>query len=264
MTKMIVVDLDGTILDKSRNISLKTKEYLKFLKNKGYIIVIATGRIYAAALKVTDEAEFSDYIITDTGSCIYNMKDRSQIFKKTIPEYLARKIIDYYNDDYRYIDICGKNKIYKYTDENENNEIVKSIKDKDYIFDNYKDIYSINIAMKTNNSVLILYKQLIKEFSDLEVGIMQDSFSERIWINIMPKGCSKYSAIQRLTEYLDISTNDVIAFGDGLNDIEMLEKCGRGVALHNALDKVKEKADDITKYDHNNDGVIRYLEDYLK
>ena len=54
-----------------------------------------------------------------------------------------------------------------------------------------------------------------------------------------------------------------MAFGDGLNDIEMLQKCGCGVALSNALPEVKKVANDLTIYDHNNDGVIEYLKEHL-
>lgn len=260
--KMIVMDLDGTLLDKSRKISLNTKKYLTLLKSKGYIIVIATGRIYASALRATDEAEFSNYVITDTGACIYDMKNFNPIFEKTIPKDMARKILDYYNDDFCFIDVCDKDVIYKYADEN--NEFVKSIRDKEYIFESCKKIFHITITMKTNDAVILLYKQLIREFPDLEVIIMQDSFAEKIWIDIMTKSCSKYNAIKTLTEYLNINIRDVIAFGDGLNDIEMLEKCGKGVALQNALDEVKKVADDITIYDHDNEGVMHYLKNYLK
>lgn len=82
---MIVVDLDGTILNKDMQVSINTKKYLQFLKNKGYIITIATGRIYASALRVTEGAEFANFIISDTGSCIYDISNDSIIFKKSIP-----------------------------------------------------------------------------------------------------------------------------------------------------------------------------------
>lgn len=54
-----------------------------------------------------------------------------------------------------------------------------------------------------------------------------------------------------------------MAFGDGLNDVDMIKSCGIGVALNNALPVVKENADFITTYDHNHDGVIEFLKEYL-
>ena len=94
--------------------------------------------------------------------------------------------------------------------------------------------------------------------------IMQHSFSNKKWIEIFPKECSKYNSIKLLSEYLNISNDDVIAFGDGLNDIEMIKNCGCGVALNNALDEVKKESDDITEYDNDNDGVVNYLMNKIK
>ena len=263
MVKMIVVDLDGTILNSDRKVSNLTKNYLKKLKDKGYIITIATGRIYASALKATDGADFANYIISDTGSCVYDRKESNVVFSNYIDSEIAKKMFDYYSDSCRYIDICNKNTIYKYSDEIENSDVVKTIKDKDYIIDNCKNISHITISMKSNEAVMNVYNRLVTEFRELKIIIMQDSFSERKWIEMMSKGSSKYNRIRDLANYLNISNDEIMAFGDGLNDIEMLENCGYGVALENALPEVKEKANDITTFDHNNDGVINYLREHL-
>lgn len=265
MIKMIVVDLDGTLLDKNRKVSNNTKEYLKKLKNNGYIVTIATGRIYTSALYATDGADFANYIISDTGTCAYNVSNSDPILKNFIDKEIAKKILNYYDENYCYIDICDKNTIYKYSNKIQKNcdHYIKTIKDKNYILNNCNDISHITISMKDNEDVMNLYNELMKDFCQLNIIIMQDSFSNRKWIEIMPKGCSKYNTIKDLACYLNISNEEIIAFGDGLNDIEMLKKCGIGIALKNALPEVKEVANDITIYDHNNDGVINYLKDYL-
>lgn len=263
MIKMIVVDLDGTILDENRKVSENTKQYLLKLKKIGYIITIATGRIYSSALKATDGAEFANYVISDTGTCAYRTSDAESIFKNIINRETANKFFKYYNDECRYIDICDKNVIYKYSDEIENSSVVKTIKDKDYILDTCKDISHISIAMKSNDAVIELYNKLIIDIPELDIIVMQDSFSDRKWIETMPKGCSKYNGIKELADYLNINNEEIIAFGDGLNDVEMLEKCGHSVALQNALPEVKSVADEITLYDRNHDGVINYLKEYL-
>ena len=71
--KMIVVDLDGTLLNINKECSNKTKKYLKRLKDLGYIIVIATGRVLRSAVVVTGGAEFANYIVASSGSVIYDM-----------------------------------------------------------------------------------------------------------------------------------------------------------------------------------------------
>ena len=265
MVKMIVVDLDGTILTDNEKVSTATKKYLMKLKEKGYIITIATGRIYASAVNATDGANFANYIITDTGSCIYDNRDDKPIYVNSISKNTAIKLFNYYDENCRYIYFCDKNTIYKYSDEtpNSDSKLVKTTKDKDYIINSCKNISHASISMKNNDAVIKLYNKMVKEMPELNMMLMQDSFSDKKWIEIIPNGCSKYNSIKLLAKHLNISNDEIIAFGDGLNDIDMLEKCGYGVALSNALIGVKEKAKDITKFDNNNDGVINYLKDYL-
>ena len=74
--KMIVTDLDGTLLDTNKKCSSRTKEYLQKLKNEGKIIVIATGRVLKSAIEVTDGAVFADYIISNSGGMIYDLKNK--------------------------------------------------------------------------------------------------------------------------------------------------------------------------------------------
>lgn len=260
---MIVVDLDGTILNNKRELSVTTEVYLKKLKEKGYMITIATGRIYRSALKATRNALFANYIISDTGSYIYDQEKEKAIFKNPISKDTVKPLLAYYNDDFEYLDICSKDMIYKYSDKKEESTLIKTIKDKDYILNHCEEVSHIVISMKNNDNVTVLYNQLLQDFPNLNIMIMQDSFTTRKWLEINAKDCTKYNAIKSLADYLNISNSSIIAFGDGLNDIEMLEKCGIGVALQNALPEVKEASDDITTFDHNHDGVINYLKEHL-
>ncbi len=263
LIKMIVVDLDGTILNDKRELSTDTESYLKRLKDMGYVITIATGRVYASALKATRGAIFADYIISDTGAYIYDHRYDNPILTNPIPKDIVRSFFKYYNDDCLYIDVCGKDYIYKYSDIKEESNIVHTTKDKEYIFTHCSEVSHVVISMKNNIALMRLYQQLLQDFSNLNIMIMQDSFSDRKWLEITMMDCSKYYAIKKLSKQLNISNDEIMAFGDGLNDTQMIEKCGMGIALKNALEEVKEVADDITLYDHNHDGVIHYLEEYF-
>ena len=77
------------------------------------------------------------------------------------------------------------------------------------------------------------------------------------------KGTEKYKGITEIARLEDISNENIIAFGDGLNDVEMLKKCRIGVAMKNALPEVKEQADYITSRTNNENGVIEFLKEYL-
>ena len=82
--KMIVMDLDGTLLTIDKKITSKSKEYLYKIKKEGHIIVIATGRVLDSALYVTGGALFADYIISNAGGLIYDKNNNQILFKNII------------------------------------------------------------------------------------------------------------------------------------------------------------------------------------
>ena len=92
---------------------------------------------------------------------------------------------------------------------------------------------------------------------------MQDSTDARQWLVVMPKGVNKSSTLELLCKRLGYSLNDVIFFGDGLNDIELMKNSGFGVAMGNALEEVKMVSDDVT-LTNLEDGVIKYLNKIIK
>lgn len=260
---MIVLDLDGTLLNSEVKVSERSKSYLKKLKDMGYIVVIATGRIYESINYVINGFDYVNYVITDTGASCYDTSDNHTIFNNPIELETAKKFKRFYNDNCMFIDVCDKHTIYKYSDIYEDYYFINTTKDWNYIFNNCKEISHISVSMKTNEQVMELYNNLKEDIPELDINIMQDSFSDRKWIETIKKGCTKYKAIEELASYLNIDNDEIISFGDGLNDIEMLKKCGIGVALNNALPEVKESANFITSYDHNHDGVIEFLKEYL-
>lgn len=260
---MIVLDLDGTLLNNEKKVTDRSKNYLKKLKDMGYIIVIATGRIYESVNDVTDGFDFVNYVITDTGASCYDTFDGHTIFNNPIELETIKKFQKYYNDNCMFIDVCDKYKIYKYSDIVEDCYYIDTTKDWNYIFNNCKEIFHISIRMKTNERIMEIYNELKENVPELDINIMQDSFSDVKWIETLKKGCTKYRAITELANYLNIANDEIMAFGDGLNDIDMLKKCGIGVALNNTLSVVKENANFVTTYDHNHDGVIEFLKEYL-
>ena len=83
-------------------------------------------------------------------------------------------------------------------------------------------------------------------------------------IDLLPKVGSKATAIEVILDKLGLKPENAVAFGDGLNDIDMLQKCGVGVAMNNALPEVKEIANYITVKNNYEDGIVHFLSEYLK
>ena len=266
--KMIVMDLDGTLVrsknGKSLNTSKESIKYLNKLKEDGYIIVIATGRNLKNSLLGTDGAEFANYIITNTGAVIFKRDNFEVIRKKTIDNQSLRKFISFFDETFEHMQFCDDNWYYKYTYNNQKDrDVIKIIKDKDEFLDNCKDISRIGVQLKDFNDTEKWRNKFKKEFPKLTIDIMQDSFGKRRWIEVQNGATSKALAIKEIAKKENIAMNDIIAFGDGPNDIEMLKISGVGVAVENAFDEVKKSADYVTK-SNNEDGVIYFLKKYLK
>ena len=123
-------------------------------------------------------------------------------------------------------------------------------------------MWQIKIVIKfKNNDLVDKYYELFNN-GKVKVLVMQNSFDDRRWIEVYGYGTSKYDAIKIICDREGISNCDVISFGDGRNDIDMLKNSGIGVAMGNALSDVKKVSDYIT-ISHNDDGVIYFLKEYL-
>ena len=264
MVKVIVVDLDGTLLTSKKKVSDYTKSYLLNLKNAGYKIVIATGRFFGSALKATDGARFADYVICDNGALIFDMKKKCALFRADISEDSVCNFLDLYKLDYvNQVDISHHSHINRVSEEYFEKMFFKVTNNVEEVKKDCKNVFHMEVYTDDKFKLNELYNKLSNEMSELDIHIMQDSYSDYQWIQAMKKGCSKFNAISYLMNCLDIDIQDVLAFGDGLNDIEMINGCGIGVAISSALDGVKEVADYVTSNDNDNDGIVKFLEDFL-
>ena len=256
--KLIAIDLDGTLLNSDGIVSEATKVHLQKLKEKGYIITIATGRILNRALVGTDGAEFTNYIVSDAGAAVFKNnginKEWKEVYAHGLSKDIDKNIASYYDKDkFMTINICDRNKIHHYDQTVNITEFLENI----------NEIIHVSVSFINNEFVEEYLKIFTKKFPMLKVEIMQDSFGEVKWLEIAQKGVEKYKGIVEVAKLEGILNENIIAFGDGLNDVDMLKKCGVGVAMKNALPEVKEQADYITSRTNNENGVVEFLKEYI-
>lgn len=255
MKKLIVVDLDGTLLNSKGECSKKSADYLFQLKEKGHIIVIATGRRLCSALDVTNNAYFANYVICDCGSGIYNVDNKEFIYKSVVSKELIKKTYDLTKNYFSKFLLCTSNNLYVI----DNNLSVEKVYD---IIYNVSDVFHITINIKDFIDIYEVKSILNNEISELNFLVMQNSFAENKWFDVFNINNSKYNSIKNISTIENISNDDIICFGDGLNDIDMLKKCGIGVAMGNALSEVKEAADFVTD-SHDKDGIMSFLKNNI-
>ncbi len=151
-----------------------------------------------------------------------------------------------------FIHICDNNNHHKIIDFNDVDDLLEKL----------TEVTKFVIILKDNSNILDFRNELVGRYPNLSFIVMQDSFGTRQWFDVIASGVDKYKAAKYVSELEGISNGNIIAFGDGLNDLEMIENSGVGVAVSNALLEVKEKARYVT-LSNIEDGVIEFLIKYL-
>lgn len=247
---MICLDMDGTLLNSNNIILESSKTILKRLKELGQVIVIITGRSIECALKYLSN-DFADYLLCDDGTIWYSLKDNKIIKKDIINIDSLIKVIDEYKNIITSVSIAAP----KFISFNELEQAISFLK-----LNN--QVVHCAIHLKNYNDCVELVPILKQKYPRLEFLVMQDSFRDRKWITVLPKGNNKGNNLKKLREFLNVDENNVITFGDGLNDIDMLSNSKISVAMKNALPNVKKAANYITD-SNDDDGIYKFLNGYF-
>lgn len=246
--KAIILDLDGTLLDDNKKISDKTIEFLKQIK-KDIKIIPASARQFCTIkpyLEQLDLLNENNYTICFNGSLIVNNKEY-ELFSSYIDKNVILEIDEFILDN-------NINWTYYLYDNRLLRKDINNIKE----FVNENKIYKI-VGVSTPDVIIKIRSNLPKSVLDnLEI-----TSSELNRIEFVSRGMTKVKAIELLLNKLHIDKEDVVAIGDGENDIEMIKFVGCGIAMLNSPQAVKENADKVTKYSNNEDGVYNVIRELL-
>lgn len=262
---LIALDLDGTLLNNNKEISPTTKEYLINLKKNNHKIIFASGRPIRALMNYYNELELDTPLICYNGAKVFNPKnDRfikennffdKEMIKKIIND-ISYKIIESVmceTDDEIWVDKKDEFLFLFFLKDGMNIKCgeINKILDKNPI-----TFIAKYIDTPSNREII---KKEITKYDDIDVRFWDnDSYFE-----IFYKHINKYNSIKRIAQYYNIPESNIYAFGDADNDIEVITHCPNGVAMLNSSPMLKKLAKKTTKFDNNNDGIIRWLEDNL-
>ena len=257
--KLIAMDFDGTLLRDDKTISENTKNILKLYKDLGYLIVGVTARTLASIKEVVP-VDIFNYLIINNGVSIYNVNDDNMIYQGTIDINDAKDITNEIEEYCDQIDYVTDNIYYTYLQKKNSN--LDFIKDIDSIDEIEEEIARMNLFLKDKSKATDYYEFIRSKYDDINCFIMQDSDSPNKWLVLNPKDVNKANTLKELGRIENISLDEMIFFGDGLNDLEVMDSVGLSVAMGNALDEIKEKAKAITKT-NNEDGIVDFLDKKL-
>ena len=249
--KMIVTDLDGTLLKNDKTISDFTLSVFEECRKRGIITAIATARIEIGCKKYIDLLR-PDVVITSDGA-LAKYKDNI-IYGAEINGKSANKLISLLKNSAKDIVVATSSKCYW-----NSNNISKSAILHDAVYNDYskpilEKIYKIRTSANSGDDIKII----AEKFADLQIV----SYSGENLYSFLNPETSKIKAVKATAEYLKINIPEIAAFGDDFNDIEMLHQCGVGVAVFSAANEVKTAANYICE-SNENDGVAKWIKEHI-
>ena len=256
--KLIVSDLDGTLLNEHSQISDKTREVIRKLNEKGVDFAIATGRSIGSARVFKQTLGLDIYLICNNGANIYN-KNEDTIFEKVMDEDLVKKIIGFFRENN--ISYNGFYQRNAYTEEGTPESVVTIEKGFNIVELRNSESFPVmsKIIVKDNPEII---RALAEKMKTLFADTVDITISQPRCLDIVHKDCSKGKGIKIIAEKMNIPLENIMAFGDGENDFDMLQTVGHPVVMENGLQSMKEKICNIAPKNTDN-GVAEYLEKFF-
>ncbi|MDR2465513.1 MAG: Cof-type HAD-IIB family hydrolase, partial [Streptococcaceae bacterium] len=248
-------------------ITPRTTKTLNELKNRGHLVVIATGRPYRLALPFYEQLGLNTPMVNFNGGLVtfpnkkWKSEHQAEINKDIVLEIVKKK------SDYQLSFVSAENKEKFFVD---------NFKHFEPTFFGATTFQKENLLTEENltiqpSSILVKVNDIEKKLSVTDN--LRNDFGEFLEVNpwggpepileLLPKGVHKSSGIERIKKEYDINRKDVIAVGDEYNDIEMLKSAGLGVAMKNASDEVKKYANQVTSRTNDDEGLSRFLEEFF-
>ena len=263
--KMIVLDLDDTLLRDDHSISVRTKDALMKAQEVGVKVVLASGRPTFGMRHIAQELnldQYGSYILSFNGGKIINCSTEEEMFSSTLSSEAVHKLFELSIREGVYIHTYIGDEIIT-QDENPFTDIEASLTGLPInVVPNFVNAVNEPVVKslmvgppeQLKNVEIKLQVELKEEFS-----IMR---SKPYFLEFTEKGVTKGTSLNQLIQACGIKREEVIAIGDSYNDLSMIEFAGLGVAMGNAPDDIKEVANFVTDTNMN-DGVAKVVEEFI-
>lgn len=261
MIRLVVSDVDGTLVEDGGSVSSFNPEYydvIKRLNEKGIKFVVCSGRQRVSVEKLFDPVKDIVYFAVDGGSLVFYQGEC--IYSKVLPGDICGEIID----DARQIPqcdimVCGVKRSYASSADSEMYRWMVNA----YGFD-IEAVGDLKTNIKDNIVKISLYHHnMVEELTDPWFrprweGRVRLNLAGIQWLDCVPMSAGKGSAVEFIQQRLNVSREETMAFGDNQNDIDMLKMAGIGFAVENAREELKCVADRICG-SYREDGVLSEL-----
>jgi len=245
--KMIALDVDGTLVGQDSIISQQTKESIYAARKKGVKIILVSGREAYSINMFAKELELDELIISLNGAMVTDSQLKETLFRTDIKSQITKDIIQRCEEKNIPNVLFSGNELFA-KEEDENLELFRKYSHAPIdIVGKLSEFYNDHLIGKMlligENEELTEMKNTLAKLYHGEINM---DFSKPFFLEIYNSNTSKGIMLEKVANHYGIESKEIIAMGDGENDISMIEYAGIGVAMANALESVKKKADFIT------------------
>lgn len=268
--KLIALDLDGTLLTTDKRITARTRAAIEECEKRGIEIVPATGRAMRAVPAEILELPGVRYGIFTNGASVWDIREEKSIAAQYIDWQTALKAIeilerypmlyDLYIEGRGICEAQFLERLEEFGVPPENCRIIRSSRQPvpnliAYLKEFHPPVQKINLIFREK----AVKAEVRRELSQIDALSVTSSLP---WnLEVSAQGATKGGGLERLRAHLNISREETMAFGDGENDLPMLQAAGLGIAMENGADFLKKQADIIT-LTNDRDGVAAAIEQY--
>ncbi|URJ23274.1 sugar/pyridoxal phosphate phosphatase YigL [Blochmannia endosymbiont of Camponotus sp. C-003] len=263
MFRVVVSDLDGTLLTPDHRLTSFTKKILKLLTARNIHFVFATGRHHTNVMQIRDNLKINSYMITSNGAKIHNANGKL-IASYDLPTEITADLLRIVHHDSQIITNIFYNDKWLINRSKPHQSCFYNGYASDYhIYQ--KDtsplhgIYKVYFTSNNYKRLLSLEKKLHARWNH-RINI---SFSLPTCLEVMPEGVSKGQALEKVVKLLGYQLKDCISFGDGMNDREMLEMTGKGCIMSNAQQRLKDALPSLEIIGSNKDDAVPHYLQYI-
>lgn len=265
--KALALDLDGTLMDSNKELSDVNKKAVWEAIDVGTAVILASGRPMFGVLPVARMLELEKrggYVLAYNGGNILDCKTGKLVYER----YVSKQCIEDICIAARECDVAP---LTYYKD-----KVISERADDEYVikeaFCNSASIMQVDnipefvdypvskvLVVGEHKKLLPVKEKLENKYSD----ILELFFSEDYFLEVVPKNVGKDASLAELLSQLGIKREELIACGDGLNDISMIKYAGLGIAMKNAYDEVKNNADMVTDLNNDENAVADVINRFI-
>lgn len=257
--KLVAVDMDGTLLNEKLEISARTKEAIVRAKEQNVQVTLATGRMYQSVLPFAKELELAIPLITYNGALVKDSATGKVYYHEPVPLKYAQEIIGLVKDKNASLNLYVDDTLY-----------VKELNARTELYVSIAKVEAHPVGdlaqfLQAPPTKMLLIgepeelAQIGEEIKERLDGKVEVTSSNPRFLEIISHQVTKGQALKALADKMGIRREEVVAFGDSYNDLSMIEYAGLGVAMGNAPQAIKDKAD-LLALSNKEDGVADVIE----